>query len=510
MAQGFELRDLPDRLLPREPRLGGACAPVPADRIDALHSSGAVLLGRLPDDPQVVAFLASVVSEVRALFGVPDGHALHVVAVRPEHMSRLAGWAETQAGGWSTADLSRSAALLTGPVVQNLDLALVHMDALLGIGSGLSVVIVSPRLAAAVPALVPALAEASASVAVTDWVMLAKGVRRTAETDLARAEEDRAARFGTVAAWARGKAWLRPPASRDAGALTVHLVTTLPPGTVSRIAGFLEASHLAYGLIDPAAPGSFHIGLHPVVPLSDLERLLDLLDLLVTRGAASEDEPQQAPASDALMILKPDILSGPFATCSRPTARDVIRGLIEVYTGRPPSPYETGTSAAAVGWGIRNIARKVAARSWYTKDLRDPEGCLEGLLAHLAGAELAGEGAVATAALVHDVVRVLGFKVMVRSRRPLTYRDFLGLYAHNTHYTRLAGDLRGYLLGREAEITMLEADQELSSLHLFKEILRRVIRYPTTHYDALENLIHISDPGADDWIYFERTLTQEA
>ncbi|WP_433215056.1 hypothetical protein [Microtetraspora malaysiensis] len=57
---------------------------------------------------------------------------------------------------------------------------------------------------------------------------------------------------------------------------------------------------------------------------------------------------------------------------------------------------------------------------------------------------------------------------------------------------------------------MLEADQELSSLHLFKEIIRRVVCYPTTHYGALENLIHIADPGTDDWIYFERTLTQEA
>ncbi|WP_433215059.1 hypothetical protein [Microtetraspora malaysiensis] len=367
-----------------------------------------------------------------------------MTAIRPEHMSRLTGWAETQTGPWSTADLSRSAALLTEPVVQNLDLTLLRLDALLGIGSGLSVVIVSPRLAAGVPALAPALAETSASVSVTDWVMLAKGVRLTAETDLAQAEDDRATRFALMAAWAQGKAWLRPLAPRDAGALTAHLATTLPPGTVTRIADFLEASHLAYGLIDPTAPCSFHIGLHPTIPLSDLERLLDLLDLLVAHSAATKAEPQQTSASDALMILKPDILAGPFATCSRPTARDVIRGLIEVYTGQPPSPYETSTSAAAVGWGIRNINRKVAARSWYTKDLRDPKGCLEGLLAHLEGLELPGDGTVATADFVHDVVRVLGFKVMARSRRSLTYRDFLGMYAHNTHYTRLAGDLREY------------------------------------------------------------------
>ncbi|WP_159038101.1 hypothetical protein [Streptomyces sp. WM6386] len=41
-------------------------------------------------------------------------------------------------------------------------------------------------------------------------------------------------------------------------------------------------------------------------------------------------------------------------------------------------------------------------------------------------------------------------------------------------------------------------------------MVRRVVRYPTSHYDALENLLHVSDPGATDWAYFEGTLTRRA
>ncbi|MEV5885017.1 hypothetical protein AB0L74_20185 [Streptomyces sp. NPDC052020] len=105
------------------------------------------------------------------------------------------------------------------------------------------------------------------------------------------------------------------------------------------------------------------------------------------------------------------------------------------------------------------------------------------------------------------MVDALGFTVVASTRRRFTHRDVLGLYAYNTHYTRLAGDLTAYLSGNEGEILLLEGEENLSSLHILKEVVRRVVRYPTTHYDALENLLHVSDPGATDWTYFEGTLT---
>ena len=40
-------------------------------------------------------------------------------------------------------------------------------------------------------------------------------------------------------------------------------------------------------------------------------------------------------------------------------------------------------------------------------------------------------------------------------------------------------------------------------------MVRRVVRYPTTHYDAVENLLHVSDPGAADWTYFLHTAFGE-
>ncbi|MES5823769.1 hypothetical protein [Streptomyces sp. RG80] len=214
------------------------------------------------------------------------------------------------------------------------------------------------------------------------------------------------------------------------------------------------------------------------------------------------------PRSDALMILKPDVLGGPYAECPRPVARDAVRGLVDVYTGRPPAPYEVATSGGAVGWARRNVDRKTAARGWYDKELRSGPEHLDRLSALACSPELAGGGRAQTAGLILRMVDALGFTVVERARRRFTHRDVLGLYAYNTHYTRLAGDLTAYLSGAEGEILLLAGDENLSSLHILKEVVRRVVRYPTTHYDALENLLHVSDPGATDWTYFEGTLTR--
>lgn len=214
------------------------------------------------------------------------------------------------------------------------------------------------------------------------------------------------------------------------------------------------------------------------------------------------------PRSDALMILKPDVLGGPYAECPRPVARDAVRGLVDLYAGGPPGPYEVGTSEGAVRWARRNVDRKTAARGWYDQELRSRPLRLNRLSELARSPALAGDGRTGTAGVILAMVDALGFTVVERSRRPFTHRDVLGLYAYNTHYTRLAGDLTAYLSGREGEILLLAGDENLSSLHILKEVVRRVVRYPTTHYDALENLLHVSDPGATDWTYFEGTLTR--
>ncbi|MEU5319900.1 hypothetical protein AB0G67_24610 [Streptomyces sp. NPDC021056] len=216
------------------------------------------------------------------------------------------------------------------------------------------------------------------------------------------------------------------------------------------------------------------------------------------------------PRSDALMILKPDVLDGPFAVCPRPLARDAVRGLVDLYAGRPPGPYEVATSDGAVRWARRNVDRKTAARGWYDQELRSRQERLSRLTALLRSPALTGEGPAETAGLILGMTGALGFSVAERARRRFTHRDVLGLYAYNTHYTRLAGDLTAYLTGGEGEILLLTGEENLSSLHILKEVVRRVVRYPTTHYDALENLLHVSDPGATDWTYFEGTLTRHA
>jgi hypothetical protein len=209
---------------------------------------------------------------------------------------------------------------------------------------------------------------------------------------------------------------------------------------------------------------------------------------------------------DALMIFKPDMVRGAYATCDRALARDTVRGMLAVYTGQERADYEVGTSAHAVRWGAANVHRKERARDWYRVELADRDVELRRLRALLTSPTLIGDGSVVTTGFALGLIDALGFTVARHHEHHCTYRDFLGLYGHNTHFTRLARDLRDYLVDRPVEILLLKGIQEITALHVMKELMRRVIRYPDTHYDAVENLLHVADPGARDWAYFETML----
>ncbi|MFB7933642.1 MULTISPECIES: hypothetical protein [Streptomyces] len=212
-------------------------------------------------------------------------------------------------------------------------------------------------------------------------------------------------------------------------------------------------------------------------------------------------------SAGALLILKPDILAGPYARCPAAAARDAVRGLLRVYEPATAQAFEVDTSAQAVAWALANIERKVRARDWYVRTLHAPGPRLAALRNLLSGPVLAPreDGSVRTSDLVLGIADAFGFTVADRRRTRCTQRDFLGLYADNTHFTRLAGSLRGYLVDQEVELYRYAGEEELSTLHIAKEMVRRVVRYPTTHYDAVENLLHVSDPGARDWTYFLNT-----
>lgn len=328
---GPALHEIPEALVPREPRLGGAAVPVPAARLAALASTGTVLLGRSPDDRHLKEFRASVVAEARDLFRVPDGHTLTVVAARPARLCRLtaaepwasglavtgdgpraAAWraattgretdapaplavvadedhrwwdrlAAVPAGTWRAAELSGTAEVLTGRGVRDTDVAFLCPSGLLGVGTGLTVAVLSPRAASASPGLARALDAAGAAVGTGDLVMFAHAVRAMAESDPESDAADRAARRTLVAGWAATRDWVTAPAARVGDTLTVRLVTGLPPATVAGLGRYLEAAHLAYGLTDPADPQALRIGLYDSLRLADIERLLGLLDFLVAR-----------------------------------------------------------------------------------------------------------------------------------------------------------------------------------------------------------------------------------
>ncbi|WP_405641532.1 hypothetical protein [Streptomyces sp. NBC_00019] len=408
---GLALHEIPEAFVPEEPRLGGAAVPVPAARLAALSSTGTVLLGRRPDDLHLREFRASVIAETRALFQVPDDHALTVVAARPAELCHLAAaqswatglkvtgtgpratdwrtataavreaaapgtpktgspatttadlatttaewgaaalpvtttgaretpgpatgpgprsatdpanpagawetlgphtpaptplavvadedpaWRErleaAPAGAWRVAELTGTAEVLTGRGVRDADVAFLCPSGLLGVGVGLTVAVLSPRAVSASPGLTRALDVAGAAVGTGDLVMFAHAVRAMAESDAERAAAGREARRALVAEWAATRDWVTAPTAGAGDALTVRLVTALPPGTVAELGRFLESAHLAYGLTDPADPCALRIGLYDSLRTADIERLLGLLDFLVARMAHATDPDQE-------------------------------------------------------------------------------------------------------------------------------------------------------------------------------------------------------------------------
>ncbi|MEU1755446.1 hypothetical protein ABZ436_22695 [Micromonospora matsumotoense] len=97
MTGTVDLHDVPDRLVPREPRLGGCCVPVPDRRLTALTSSGPVLLGR-HGGRSTTEFTASVVAELRHLLRVPARYHCAVLPTPPGTVQRAVALEDWAAG----------------------------------------------------------------------------------------------------------------------------------------------------------------------------------------------------------------------------------------------------------------------------------------------------------------------------------------------------------------------------------------------------------------------------
>ncbi|WP_435284140.1 hypothetical protein [Streptomyces koelreuteriae] len=315
-GRGFtpvELYDLPDALIPREPRLGGACVPVPADRLASLARSGPVVLGLQPGFAHTDGFVASLLKELRALLHLPDGHSCVLVPAPPHAVARLIAeekWARAHdavprpvdgaerptrspgSGGWAAADLSRTTWPLDDSLLGALDVACFCPSWLFGVVPGSTVLTLSPRAAAAAraeegggPFSVRALLDADAPGAprpsASDLMMLAHGVRTLAESHPECLESEIEARMELLRAHTAGRSWLAGPPRRPGRDLAAVLPTALAPAAVRDVTEFLATWALAYGLADPALPGALRIGLYRTVTDDDLVRLLGLLDLLL-------------------------------------------------------------------------------------------------------------------------------------------------------------------------------------------------------------------------------------
>ncbi|MEF9905563.1 hypothetical protein [Streptomyces sp. P9-A2] len=308
-----ELYDIPDAVLPREPRLGGACVAVPDDRLASLARSGPAVLGLRPGPVGTDGFTASLLKELRALVGLPDGHSCLLVPVLPQPLAGLLArekWAVAHdvvprpvggavrpfsadgPEGWSAADLSGTSWPLADGLLAELDVAAFCPGPLLGVVPGITVLTLSPRAAAAaraeedsgpfgIRALLDADAPGTPRPSASDLMMLAHGVRTLAESHPERLEGEIGARLELVRAHTIGRSWLTGPPYRRGRDLACVLPTLLAPAAVRELVEFVESRALVYGLADPDRPTALCVGLGRTSGDDDLVRLAGLLDVLL-------------------------------------------------------------------------------------------------------------------------------------------------------------------------------------------------------------------------------------
>jgi hypothetical protein len=287
----LRLHRIPPALVPREPRLGGSCVPVPGVRFTALTRSGSAVIGLPPAYGHVAGFVASVHKELRDVLRLPATHDCVVVPAPVEFVSDLVatgpwattpivarenpGW-RTEPDNWRVVDLTRMSTPRTSDVLGEWDVAVFCAGRLFGLPTGLTVVTLSPRAVAAGRFL-----DARFALSITDLVMLAHAVRAAAEAEPGALERAVRERFALVHEWAAGLPWVTGPPIHAAEDLVALVPTALAPPVFRAIGDFLVSHHLAYGVADDSSPGSFQIGLFETIPVDDLTRLLGLLGHLV-------------------------------------------------------------------------------------------------------------------------------------------------------------------------------------------------------------------------------------
>lgn len=357
VSTALSLHEIPDRLLPREPRIGGDCAPVPPARLRALVATGPVLVGRHGDNAHLRELAASATAEIRSLFSLPRDHICLLVPAPVEILCRsmaaqewAAGmavvgngpasslwrgdvhplppgrpaqeapkgvvaretpdWAKSVSacteGQWLAADLSRITGITETPAFGSLDVGVLCPSWLVGTHPALSVLVLSPRAAAAVRTSESAACSRGARPLrdyleadgppdgawdAVSLIMLASGVREALESGAAAREDEAVAKADLVCDWARNRCGVSAVPRPRGGDLAVRVAVDRDPDFLRDIGVFLERNHIAYGLTDDRAPRELRIGVSPGVTPCDIERLLGLIDFLV--GLRTLDSPQE-------------------------------------------------------------------------------------------------------------------------------------------------------------------------------------------------------------------------
>jgi hypothetical protein len=200
------------------------------------------------------------------------------------------------------------------------------------------------------------------------------------------------------------------------------------------------------------------------------------------------------------VFLKPDALRGRYACVEADAASDffecmriAIRDVAATHEGKWLLP----TTAEAVVHSNYHIFEEAEEEDWYTLKFIDVEGCQD-RFGRLQG-EYASFGAasVPVATIFLDALAAVGFHVIVDRTITMDWHDYDCIYA-KWDMPVDKKKMTAYLVGSQIRILLISGNQHNSALQILKEYFRRILRYHSREYNALQNYVHVSDPGAPE------------
>jgi hypothetical protein len=201
------------------------------------------------------------------------------------------------------------------------------------------------------------------------------------------------------------------------------------------------------------------------------------------------------------VFIKPDGLVGPGSLVDRELVVDFLNCLalalsdLDGYAAYAPRRHST---PGAVALANVHILEEVGEEDWYNLEFAAVTEAQKRLQALARNYDCPGDPEAMTV-VIEATICALGFTLSDRVDHVLTRDEFDALYRDSDAPLKTLGpQLVAYLVGHQIRILLLRGIQTNSALQIMKEYLRRIIRYPTGDYNALQNYLHVCDPDGRD------------